>query len=89
FRDRGTKFAEYEIDGVREYWVIDPNRKQADFLFLSEGKRFERKLPDKRGFYHSAVLKGFRIKVEWLWQSPLPKIADVLKEIRQSLKRKK
>ncbi len=88
-RDRGTKFAEYEIDGVREYWVIDPERKQADFFVLGEGGRFERKLPDKRGFYHSSVLKGFRIKVDWLWQSPLPKVSDVLKETRQRLSRKR
>ncbi len=88
-RDRGTKFAEYEIDGVREYWVIDPERKQADFFVLGEGGRFERKLPDKRGFYHSSVLKGFRIKVDWLWQSPLPKVSEALKEVRRSSSRKR
>ncbi|MCS7263240.1 MAG: Uma2 family endonuclease [Armatimonadetes bacterium] len=86
FRDRGTKFAEYEIDGVREYWVIDPERKQADFFVLGEGKRFERKLPDKKGFYHSAVLKGFRIKVEWLWQKPLPKVSDALRMAKRRRK---
>lgn len=69
-RDRGTKFAEYELDGVREYWVIAPEKKQADFFVLSEGRRYERKLVDRKGFYHSVVLKGFRIKVDWLWQSP-------------------
>jgi len=67
-RDRGTKFAEYELDGVKEYWLIDLNREQADFFVLGEGNRFERKLPDKRCFYHSAVLRGFRLNVNWLWQ---------------------
>ena len=82
-RDRGTKFAEYELDGVREYWVIDPERKQADFFVLGEGGRYERRLPDKKGFYHSTVLKGFRIKVGWLWQQPLPKVSDAWKEARR------
>lgn len=87
--DRGMKFAEYEIDGVREYWVIDPERKQADFFVLGESGRFERKLPDKKGFYRSVVLKGFRIKVDWLWQFPLPKVSEVLKEIRRRLSHKR
>jgi Uma2 family endonuclease len=85
-RDRGTKFAEYELDGVKEYWLIDPDREQADFFVLGEGGRFERKLPDKRGFYHSAVLKGFRLNVNWLWQSPLPKVSEVL---RKAVKRQR
>lgn len=88
-KDRGTKFAEYELDGVREYWVIDPERKQADFFVLGEGGRFERRLVDKRGFYHSSVLKGFRIKVDWLWQSPLPKVTEALKEVRKRSSRKR
>jgi len=85
-RDRGTKFAEYEIDGVKEYWLIDPNREQADFFVLGEGNRFERKLPGKRGFYHSAVLKGSRLNVNWLWQSPLPKVSEVF---RKTVKRQR
>ena len=30
-RDRGDKFQEYEEGGVPEYWLIDPERQQADF----------------------------------------------------------
>jgi len=85
-RDRGMKFAEYELDGVKEYWLIDPDRERADFFVLGEGGRFERKLPDGRGFYHSAVLKGFRLNVNWLWQSPLPKVSEVL---RKAVKRQR
>jgi Uma2 family endonuclease len=85
-RDRGTKFAEYELDGVKEYWLIDPERERADFFVLGEDRRFERKLPDRRGFYHSTVLKGFRLNVNWLWQSPLPKVSEVL---RKAVKRQR
>ena len=30
-RDRGEKFAEYEMGGVREYWLIDSERHEADW----------------------------------------------------------
>ncbi len=66
--------------------VIAPEKKQADFFILSEGRRYERKLVDRKGFYHSVVLKGFRIKVDWLWQSPLPKISEALREIERGRK---
>jgi Uma2 family endonuclease len=33
-RDRGEKFAEYELEGIREYWVIDPEGKRVDFFVL-------------------------------------------------------
>lgn len=33
-RDRGTKFYEYEQGGVREYWLLDPVRRQAEFYGL-------------------------------------------------------
>ena len=35
-RDRGEKFAEYEAGSVREYWLIDQERKEADFYRLGE-----------------------------------------------------
>jgi hypothetical protein len=32
------------------------------------------------GIYHSAVLDGLWLEVEWLWQEPLPLLLSVLKE---------
>ncbi|RMF32783.1 MAG: Uma2 family endonuclease, partial [Chloroflexi bacterium] len=32
--DRGEKFYEYEAGGVREYWLIDPQRERAEFYRL-------------------------------------------------------
>jgi Uma2 family endonuclease len=77
-RDRGEKFAEYEIGGVKEYWIIDPGLKRVDFFVLKEG-RYERRVEDKQGIYRSEVLKGFWMKVAWLWN--LPPVLDVLKEL--------
>jgi Uma2 family endonuclease len=70
-RDRGTKFVEYEAAGVREYWLIDPLRERAEFYQLDE-EGFYRPVPDLEGMYHSQVVSGFWLKVEWLWQEPLP-----------------
>jgi Uma2 family endonuclease len=82
-RDRGAKFAEYELDGVREYWLIDPINKRADFFVLGDDGRFQRRTPDAKGIYRSVVLKGFKLKVDWLWQEPLPKVSEALRWMRR------
>jgi len=80
-RDRGEKFAEYEMGGVKEYWIIDPDEKRADFYVLGSDDRYERRKPDEGGIYRSQVLPGFWLKVEWLWQEPLPPVLKVLREL--------
>lgn len=77
-RDRGEKFYEYEEGGVREYWLIDPQRKQAEF-YQREANGFYRAIPTT-DIYHSQVLPGLWLKVDWLWQEPLPKLLSILKE---------
>jgi len=78
--DRGTKYGEYEASGVREYWVLDPEAKRADFFVLDSEKRYQRATPDAEGRYDSAALPGFWINVGWLWHPFLPPIRQVLKE---------
>lgn len=79
-RDRGEKFYEYEQGGVREYWMLDPLRKQAEFYHLGDDGIYQLVPPDGEGKYYSLVLKGLWLKVDWLWQSPLPTSLSVLKE---------
>ncbi|HIE12604.1 MAG TPA: Uma2 family endonuclease [Desulfotomaculum sp.] len=80
-RDRGEKYVEYEAAGVREYWLIDPDRRQAEFYRLGQGGRY-RSIPlDERGVYVSAVLPGLWLKVDWLWEGPLPSVITCLKEM--------
>lgn len=79
-RDRGTKLVEYEGGRVPEYWLVDPLRQDALFYQLGADGRYRRAATGADGFYRSAVLPGFRLKTDWLWQRPLPNPTDVLAE---------
>jgi Uma2 family endonuclease len=76
--DRVTKFREYEEGGVREYWLIDPARRRAEFYRRGRDGRFSLMAPDMQGVFRSAVMKGLWLKVDWLWAQP--DVAAVLKE---------
>lgn len=77
-RDRGAKYGEYEAGGVREYWVLDADERRADFFVLGDDGRYERARPDADGVYRSAVLAGFWLRVDWLWQTPLTTLRQIL-----------
>jgi Uma2 family endonuclease len=78
-RDRGEKFYEYEAAGVPEYWMLDPIRKKAEFYRLGDDGTYTR-VETEDGIFCSAVLKGFSLRVDWLWQEPPPKLVFVLKQ---------
>jgi len=80
-RDRGEKYVEYEAAGVREYWLVDPDRQQAEFYRLGENRRYRSIPPDERGVFSSEVLPGFWLKVDRLWQETLPSVVVCLKEM--------
>jgi len=80
-RDRGEKFYEYAQGSVREYWLIDPQVKWIEFYRLGEAGFYEVVFSGREGVYHSEVLPGFWLRVEWLWQEPLPAVEDVLLEV--------
>jgi Uma2 family endonuclease len=79
-RDRGEKFYEYEQGGVREYWLLDYLRRQAEFYQLGSDGIYRSVPVGADGIYRSAVLDGLWLRVEWLWQEPLPLLLRVLKE---------
>lgn len=89
-RDRGKKFYEYEQGGVSEYWVIDPQVRRAEVYRLRKGV-YRLAFSGENGIYRSEALPGFWLRVEWLWQEPLPDVARAiweiigLKELRQLL----
>jgi len=79
-RDRQDKYHEYQEAGVREYWVLDPIRKVAEFSRLGPDGIYALVTIGDDGIFPSAVLEGLWLKVEWLWQEPLPPLMAVLKE---------
>jgi Uma2 family endonuclease len=79
-RDRGDKFYEYEQAGIPEYWLLDSERRWAEFYQLAAG-RYRPAFSGEAGEYHSKVLPGFWLRVEWLWQDPLPTPLHALAEI--------
>jgi len=80
-RDRGEKYGEYEASGVREYWIIDPGTRRADFFVLDVDGRYNRGGIDEDGIYRSTVIDGFWVEVNWLWRRPLPSIFEVSRQL--------
>jgi Uma2 family endonuclease len=76
-RDTLHKRGEYEQAGVREYWLIDPDARQASFLVLADGRLEPGPMQD--GAFHSRVLPEAWIQPGWLFQTPMPKPLDVLR----------
>ena len=76
-RDRIEKYREYAEAGVQEYWLIDPELRNAEFYTLRQGT-YEPAGIDAEGRFWSNMLPGFWIMVGWLWEPPLlPAVLDV------------
>lgn len=61
-RDRKTKYEDYEIHGVQEYWMVDPEEEFVEQYELREGK-YELRLKAGDGIIHSKVVEGFTIPI--------------------------
>jgi Uma2 family endonuclease len=80
-RDCEEKYTEYEEGGVPEYWLLDQPQQQAKFYLLGEGGRYHQAPVGEEGIFRSRALPGFWLRVEWLWQDPLPGVRAVLREL--------
>jgi Uma2 family endonuclease len=80
-RDRGDKFYEYQEAGIPEYWLIDPLTERAEFYQLDAAGRYQLISPGSDGAYQSKALPGLWLRIDWLWQDPLPTPNNVLREI--------
>lgn len=79
-RDRKEKFKEYELGGVREYWILDPERKNAALYWRDEHGKFQSLAPDKDGIVRSLILSGLWVEESWFWQEPHPPLLSVLRK---------
>ena len=68
--DLKVKAGEYRELGVAEYWAVDSEREELTTHWPVKVV--------KSGILESTALPGFKIKVDWLWQDPLPPDTDCL-----------
>ncbi len=68
-RDRFDKRHDCERAGIEEYWIIDPERREAEFYRLFDGT-YQWFPPDGEGKVYSSAMPGFFVRVEWLWARP-------------------
>lgn len=68
-RDYVEKKQLYQEAGITEYWIIDPLGMHVEFHRLVNGKYETVPLKDGR-IFHSSVLEGFWLDVDWLFSRP-------------------
>jgi Uma2 family endonuclease len=76
-RDYVKKRALYQQSGVAEYWIIDEELRKV-IVLRPDRKGAYREVRPVKGAFSSRVLDGFRLRPEWLWQTPRPPRAQVL-----------
>jgi Uma2 family endonuclease len=87
-RDYTRKYGEYGLEGIPEYWLIDPLKEEAMFYHLSDQGGYA-PLPLENGsIFRSQEIAGFWLRVDWLWQTPLPNPSEVLRELMPKMESK-
>ena len=82
-RDRADKFYEYQAAGLKEYWILDsrPGGERADFFVLDDKGRYRPVPPESDGRYHSTILPGFWLHVDWVTSAEPPAVLTALSQI--------
>lgn len=65
--DRGDKKDNYEKHGVREYWLVDPQKKSFEVYSLINDRFKLTSYLEGSGVLKSAVLEGFEMDIEKLF----------------------
>jgi Uma2 family endonuclease len=71
--------ADYRSIGVPEMWFVDLTKKQVRVLWRRDGDYEVRVM--RKGVLRSRVIDGFWLRVEWLFQKPLPSALDILRQL--------
>jgi Uma2 family endonuclease len=77
--DVAVKLPAYRRAGIREIWLVDPDRQEIT-VYRRRGRRYTARTTGS-GRVRSDVLPGFWIESDWLWSEPLPDLLPCLREI--------
>lgn len=59
-KEMKSKFALYQEEGVREYWVVDPERELV-FVYVADNKKFKPTIPIADDYVYSTIFRDFKI----------------------------
>lgn len=59
-KEMKSKFALYQEEGVREYWVVDPERELV-FVYVADNKNFKPTIPIADDYVYSTIFPDFKI----------------------------
>ena len=79
-RDYGEKKLHYQEAGVAEYWIVDPLQNRVEFHRLS-AHGYKLVPMQANRYFHSQILSGFWMNIEWLLAYPLPPASRCLQEL--------
>lgn len=66
-RDRGYKFRRYALEGVQEYWIVDPINEVVEiFELTAEGFQLMERFSNNQQV-RSKMLQDFQFKVSEIW----------------------
>ena len=59
-KEMKSKFALYQEEWVREYWVVDPERELV-FVYVADNKKFKPTIPIADDYVYSTIFPDFKI----------------------------